>query len=218
VFGSLGNEGRFTDATPYNPSSPYSATKAGSDHLVRAWGRTYGLPVLVSHCSNNYGPYQFPEKLIPLITLNALEGRPLPVYGAGDNVRDWLYVEDHVEALLAMLERGQPSETYLVGGFGERRNLDVVRSVCGILDEMAPDPRLGPRERLVELVTDRPGHDFRYAIDPAKLVTGLGWRPRVSFEDGLRQTVGWYLNNREWCEEVQSGAYRRERLGLGGSA
>ena len=218
VFGSLGAEGRFTNSTPYNPSSPYSATKAGSDHLVRAWGHTYGLPVIVSHCSNNYGPYQFPEKLIPLIILNALEGRPLPVYGAGDNVRDWLHVDDHVEALLTMLDRGRPSETYLVGGFGERRNLDVVQAVCGILDEMVPDSRLGPREQLIAFVADRPGHDFRYAIDPAKLVTQLGWKPRVSFEEGLRQTVAWYLDNREWCEAIQSGAYRRERLGLGGAA
>ncbi len=215
VFGSLGPEGRFTNATPYNPSSPYSATKAGSDHLVRAWGHTYGLPILVSHCSNNYGPYQFPEKLIPLIIMSALEGRSLPVYGVGDNVRDWLHVDDHVEALLAILERGRPAETYLVGGFGERRNLEVVRAVCRVLDEVAPDSRLGPRERLIRLVADRPGHDFRYAIDPAKLVTQLGWSPRVSFEEGLRQTVIWYLENRDWCEGVQSGAYRGARLGLG---
>ncbi len=215
VFGSLEAEGRFTDATPYDPSSPYSATKAGADHLVRAWGRTYGLPVIVSNCSNNFGPYQFPEKLIPLMITNAHEGKRLPVYGAGENVRDWLYVEDHVDALLAMLDRGQPSETYLVGGFGERRNIDVVRAICRILDERTPCARIGPRERLIDFVEDRPGHDYRYAIDPTKVVTQLGWEPRVSFEAGLRQTVAWYLENREWCEAVRSGTYRGERLGIG---
>lgn len=213
VFGSLGDEGRFDVTTPYDPKSPYSATKAGSDHLARSWHHTYGFPVLITNCSNNYGPYQFPEKLVPLAILNALEGRPVPVYGRGENVRDWLYVEDHVDALLLVLERGVTGETYLVGGHGERRNLEVVQAICRLVDEMAP-PLERPREDLIEFVTDRPGHDFRYAIDPSKLERELGWRPRHDFEHGLRATVRWYLDNPEWCERVQSGAYRRERLGL----
>jgi dTDP-glucose 4,6-dehydratase len=213
VFGSLGEAGRFDEATPYDPRSPYSATKAGADHLARAWHHTYGLPVVVTNCSNNYGPYQFPEKLIPLAILNALEGRPVPVYGTGQNVRDWLYVEDHVDALFAVLERGRPGETYLIGGDGERRNLDVARAVCRLVDELAA-PLAVPRERLIELVADRPGHDFRYAIDASKLRDELDWAPRHTFEEGLRETVRWYLENDDWCEHVQSGAYRRERLGL----
>jgi dTDP-glucose 4,6-dehydratase len=213
VFGSLGEAGRFDEATPYDPRSPYSATKAGADHLARAWHHTYGVPVVVTNCSNNYGPYQFPEKLIPLAILNALEGRPVPVYGTGQNVRDWLYVEDHVDALLAVLERGRPGETYLIGGDGERRNLDVARAVCRLVDELAT-PLAAPRESLIELVADRPGHDFRYAIDASKLRDELDWAPRHTFEEGLRETVRWYLENPEWCERVQSGAYRRERLGL----
>jgi dTDP-glucose 4,6-dehydratase len=213
VFGSLGAEGRFDVTTPYDPQSPYSATKAGSDHLARAWHHTYGFPVLITNCSNNYGPYQFPEKLIPVAILNALEGRAVPVYGRGDNVRDWLYVDDHVDALLLVLERGTVGETYLVGGHGERRNLDVVRAICRLVDEMAP-PLDRPREEFIEFVTDRPGHDFRYAIDASKTKSELGWAPRHSFEDGLRETVRWYLDNPGWCERVQSGAYRRERLGL----
>ncbi|HEY7769647.1 dTDP-glucose 4,6-dehydratase [Longimicrobium sp.] len=215
VFGSLGPEGQFHEETPYRPNSPYSASKAGSDHLARAWHHTYGLPVLVTHCSNNYGPCQFPEKLIPLMVLSALQGRPLPVYGRGENVRDWLYVEDHVDALLAVLERGRVGETYAIGGGCERRNLDVVRAVCRTLDELCPDPALGSRERLIRFVEDRPGHDLRYAIDAGKIARELGWRPRESFESGLRRTVQWYLENAAWCERVLSGAYRMERLGAG---
>ncbi|HEX8246200.1 MAG TPA: dTDP-glucose 4,6-dehydratase, partial [Longimicrobium sp.] len=210
VFGSLGPEGFFREDTPYRPNSPYSASKAGSDHLARAWHHTYGLPVLVTNCSNNYGPYQFPEKLIPLMVLSALAGRALPVYGRGENVRDWLYVDDHVEALLAVLERGRVGETYAVGGGCERRNLDVVRAVCRALDALRPDP-LGPRERLVRFVEDRPGHDLRYAIDASKIAAELGCRPRESFETGLRRTVEWYLENQGWCERVLSGEYRMER-------
>ena len=215
VFGSLGEEGLFHEERPYAPSSPYSASKAGSDHLVRAWHHTYGLPVLTTHCSNNYGPYQFPEKLIPLVILNALEGKPLPVYGRGENVRDWLYVEDHADALLAVLERGRPGETYCIGGHNEMRNLDVVRAICALVDEAAPDPAGGARERLIRFVEDRPGHDLRYAIDAGKIRRELGWTPRESFETGLRRTVRWYLENRAWWERVRSGAYRGERLGLG---
>jgi dTDP-glucose 4,6-dehydratase len=215
VFGSLGEHGRFEPTTPYDPSSPYSASKAGSDHLARAWHRTYGLPVIVTNCSNNYGPFQFPEKLVPLMILNALEGKDLPVYGGGDNVRDWLHVEDHAAALIQVLEGGVPGETYLVGGHGERRNLDVVHAICDLVDEMAPDAAIGPRRDLVRFVEDRPGHDRRYAIDPSRIEAELGWRPSHSFEEGLRQTVRWYLDNRWWWERVRSGAYRGERLGLG---
>ena len=215
VFGTLGDSGTFTERSPYDPSSPYSATKAAADQLARAWHRTYDLPVLVTNCSNNYGPYHFPEKLIPLTILNALEGKALPVYGAGANVRDWLYVEDHAEALLAVLQRGAVGETYLVGGRAERRNVDVVRAICRILDELQPDPRIGARESLIRFVADRPGHDQRYAIDPSKIERELGWRPTVTFEDGLRRTVVWYLENRWWWERVRSGVYRGERLGMG---
>jgi len=217
VFGSLGAEGLFDENTPYQPSSPYSATKAAADHLVRAWHRTYGLPVLTTNCSNNYGPCQFPEKLIPLMIQRGLRGEPLPVYGQGANIRDWLYVEDHADALLAVLERGRPGETYLVGGRNEWRNLDVVRLLCALLDELAPDPA-GPHDRLISFVTDRPGHDLRYAIDPSRTEREIGWRPTQTFESGLRRTVQWYLDNQEWCARVQSGAYRGERLGLGGAA
>jgi dTDP-glucose 4,6-dehydratase len=213
VFGSLAADGRFDENTPYDPRSPYSASKAGSDHLARAWQHTYGLPVMVTNCSNNYGPYQFPEKLVPLMILNALEGKPLPVYGNGENVRDWLYVADHVDALIAVLERGRSGETYLIGGHGERRNIDVVRAICDLVDELAP-PLARARRELIEFVVDRPGHDYRYAIDPSHLTSTLGWQPRHSFDDALRRTVAWYLTNREWCERVQSGEYRRERLGL----
>ena len=215
VFGSLGPEGCFHEETPYRPNSPYSASKAGSDHLARAWHHTYGLPVLVTNCSNNYGPYQFPEKLIPLMVLSALEGRELPVYGRGENVRDWLYVDDHVDALLAVLERGRVGETYAVGGGCERRNLDVVRAICRTVDELRPDPVRGARERLIRFVEDRPGHDLRYAIDTSKITAELGWRPRESFETGLRRTVEWYLENPGWCARVLSGEYRMERLGAG---
>jgi dTDP-glucose 4,6-dehydratase len=212
VFGSLGETGYFTERTPYDPSSPYSASKAGSDHLARAWHRTYGLPVVITNCSNNYGPAQFPEKLIPLMIQKALAGAPIPVYGKGENVRDWLYVDDHARALRLALEQGVPGETYNVGGSNERRNIEVVRTVCTILDELRPDPA-GPYDRLISFVTDRPGHDHRYAIDATKIRSELGWTPRENFESGIRKTVQWYLDNPEWVEHVMSGAYRGERLG-----
>ena len=218
VFGSLApvdqGGGKFVETTPYAPNSPYSASKAGSDHLVRAWHHTYGLPTLATNCSNNYGPYHFPEKLIPLVVIRALRGERLPVYGKGENVRDWLHVEDHAEALALVLRKGKPGETYNVGGDSERRNIDVVRTICRLLDEMQPDSPHRPHEKLIEFVTDRPGHDARYAIDASKIRNELGWRPRHSFETGLRQTVRWFLDNRGWWERVMSGAYRGERLGL----
>lgn len=212
VYGSLGPTGFFTETTPYAPNSPYSASKAASDHLARAWHHTYGLPVLMTNCSNNYGPHQFPEKLMPLVILNGLEGKPLPVYGKGDNVRDWLYVEDHVRALVAVLERGRVGEEYNVGGGSEKTNLEVVRAICVLLDELAPAG--APHEKLITFVTDRPGHDRRYAIDASKIGRELGWRPAETFASGLRKTVEWYLGNRAWCEAVQQRGYRRERLGL----
>ena len=215
VFGALGAEGFFMETTPYSPSSPYSASKAASDHLVRAWGHTYGLPVVLSNCSNNYGPFHFPEKLIPLATLNALEGKPVPVYGDGRNVRDWLYVEDHARALQAIAENGRPGESYNVGGNCERTNLDVVHAICRLIDELAPDPARGPAEKLVTFVADRPGHDLRYAIDASKVSDELGWAPRETFDSGLRKTVQWYLDNRAWWERIRSGVYRGERLGAG---
>jgi dTDP-glucose 4,6-dehydratase len=214
VFGTLGEEGFFHEEYPYQPSSPYSASKAASDHFVRAWYHTYGLPTLVTNCSNNYGPYHFPEKLIPLIILNALEGKPLPVYGKGENVRDWLFVDDHARALIQVVERGRPGETYAIGGHNERRNIDVVRAICALVDELAPDPAIGPRESLISYVTDRPGHDLRYAIDASKIERDLGWRPEETFESGLRKTVEWYLTNRQWWERVRTGVYRGERLGV----
>jgi dTDP-glucose 4,6-dehydratase len=214
VFGSLGATGQFTETTPYQPNSPYSASKAASDHLVRAWHHTYGLPTLATNCSNNYGPYHFPEKLIPLVILRALAGESLPVYGKGENVRDWLHVEDHAEALTLVLRRGRPGETYNVGGDSERKNIDVVRAICALLDEMLPGSTSRPHEKLIRFVTDRPGHDARYAIDASKIKTELGWRPRHSFDSGLRDTVRWFLDNRPWWERVMSGAYRGERLGL----
>jgi len=219
VYGALGTEGRFTEASPYRPSSPYSASKAASDHLVRAWGHTYGLPVLVTNCSNNYGPCQFPEKLIPLNILQAVAGEPMPVYGRGENVRDWLHVDDHVDSLLRALERGRPGETYLIGGDSERSNLAVVERIADLVDEMAP-PLAGGRKRrsLIQFVTDRPGHDLRYAIDASKARRDLGWAPSHTFDEGLRGTVRWYLENRRWWERVRSGAYRGERLGLGQGA
>ncbi|WP_152050071.1 dTDP-glucose 4,6-dehydratase [Tautonia marina] len=213
VFGSLGAEGFFTETTPYSPNSPYSASKASSDHLVRAWHHTYGLPTLITNCSNNYGPYQFPEKLIPVMILNALAGKPLPIYGKGDNIRDWLYVDDHARALRIVLEKGTPGETYNVGGHNEKTNMEVVRTICSLLDELAPDSPHRPHDSLITYVTDRPGHDKRYAIDASKIERKLGWTPRETFETGLRRTVEWYLSNTEWCERVSSGAYR-ERLGL----
>ncbi len=215
VYGSLGPEGRFTEQTPYAPNSPYSASKAASDHLVRAWHHTYGLPVLTTNCSNNYGPYQFPEKLIPLMVLNALEGRPLPVYGDGGNVRDWLYVEDHCRAIRLVLERGRVGEVYNIGGDGERTNIEVAEALCALLDELRPESPHRPHGKLISFVADRPGHDRRYAIDAAKLRGELGWRPRETFETGLRRTVQWYIDNREWCRRVQERGYRRERLGEG---
>ncbi len=214
VFGSLGESGVFRPETPYDPSSPYSATKAGADHLVRAWNRTYDLPVLLTNCSNNYGPYQFPEKLIPLMIIKALRREPLPVYGRGENVRDWLHVRDHADALLRVLAAGRVGETYLVGGHGERRNLDVVRTLCDLVDEVAPDPAEPPRRELIEFVQDRPGHDLRYAVDPSKIESELGWRPERSLDEGLRETVKWYIDNEWWWSRVLSGEYRGERLGL----
>ncbi len=215
VFGSLGDEGFFSEETPYRPSSPYSASKAASDHLVRAWHHTYGLPVLVTNCSNNYGPYQFPEKLVPLTILNAIAGKPLPVYGRGENVRDWLYVDDHAAALVAALDRGRVGETYAVGGHNERRNLDVVHAICDAVDDLVP--AAAPRRELVRFVADRPGHDLRYAIDASKIERELGWRPCETLESGLHKTVRWYLENEWWWARVQSGGYRGERLGLSGS-
>jgi dTDP-glucose 4,6-dehydratase len=214
VFGSLGSDGLFHEGTPYRPNSPYSASKAASDHLVRAWHHTYGLPIVMTNCSNNYGPYHFPEKLIPLTIINALEGKPLPVYGNGKNVRDWLHVEDHAEALLLVAQRGKLGESYNIGGHNERDNITVVRMICSILDELAPDASIGSRERLIRFVTDRPGHDARYAIDASKIGRELGWKPRHALEEGLRDTVRWYLDNRAWWERVRSGVYRGERLGL----
>jgi dTDP-glucose 4,6-dehydratase len=214
VFGSLGPEGFFHETYPYQPNSPYSASKAASDHFVRAWHHTYGLPTLITNCSNNYGPYHFPEKLIPLIILNALEGKPLPVYGTGENVRDWLYVEDHAAALVTVAECGRAGESYAIGGWNERRNIEVVKAVCALVDELSPDPGIGPREALISYVTDRPGHDLRYAIDASKIERELGWRPTETFESGLRKTVSWYLTNRDWWERVRSGGYRGERLGI----
>ena len=212
VFGSLSDLGRFTEESPYEPRSPYSASKASSDHLVRAWFHTYGLPTIVSNCSNNYGPYNFPEKLIPLTIINALEGQRLPVYGTGANVRDWLYVEDHARALDRIVKRGRPGQTYNIGGAGERRNVDVVLSICALLDELSPR-RHGEHCDLIEFVTDRPGHDHRYAIDATKLQTELGWRARETFETGLRKTVEWYLANETWWRPLRE-RYRGERLGL----
>jgi dTDP-glucose 4,6-dehydratase len=213
VFGSLGSEGYFTETTAYDPRSPYSASKAASDHLVRAWHHTFGLPTVVSNCSNNYGPYHFPEKLIPLIILNALEGKPLPVYGDGSNVRDWLYVEDHARALALIALTGKVGESYNVGGHDEKTNLEVVQAICAILDDITPDERIGSRQNLITFVRDRPGHDQRYAIDPAKIGRELGWVPQETFETGLDKTVRWYLENRPWWERIRSGVYRGERLG-----
>jgi len=211
VYGELGETGLFGENSSYRPNSPYAASKAGADHFTRAWFRTYGLPILVSNCGNNYGPYQFPEKLIPLTTLNALEGRRLPVYGKGTQVRDWIHVDDHAAALRAMVERGRPGETYLIGGRGERRNIDIVRTICSLLDEIAPDQ--APHEKLIEYVTDRPGHDARYAIDASKCERELGWKPAVLLEQGLRDTVRWYLANRDWCARAAQ-VYDRGRIGL----
>lgn len=211
VFGSLGAAGYFTEASQYQPNSPYSASKAGADHIARAYHHTYGLPVITTNCSNNYGPYQFPEKLIPLVTLNALEGKPLPVYGDGQNIRDWLWVKDHCEALLVAAERGKPGETYNVGGNSERTNLSVVETICGALDALRPKEK--PYRDQITFVKDRPGHDRRYAIDASKIQRELGWKPSMTFESGIRKTVEWYLANRSWCDRITAGTYRRERLG-----
>ncbi|MEW6635332.1 MAG: dTDP-glucose 4,6-dehydratase [Actinomycetota bacterium] len=218
VYGALGPTGYFTEESPYRPNSPYAASKAASDHLVRAYHHTYGLPAITTNCSNNYGPYQFPEKLIPLMILNALRGEPLPVYGDGRQVRDWLYVEDHCRAVRVVLERGAVGEVYNVGGHNEKANLEVVRTICRLLDDLVPDSPHAPHEELIEFVADRPGHDRRYAIDATKIGRELGWRPLETFETGLEKTVRWYLENREWCEGVTSGKYRGERLGLGGAS
>lgn len=214
VYGSLGATGLFTETTPYQPNSPYSASKASSDHLVRAWHHTFHLPVVTTNCSNNYGPYHFPEKLIPLMILNALEGKPLPVYGNGQNIRDWLFVDDHAEALLFVCQKGKPGETYNIGGNNEETNLNVVYTICDILDEVKPDPRFKSRRDLIKFVQDRPGHDMRYAIDAAKIMRELGWRPKENFASGIRKTIHWYLENQAWCQHVQDGSYRRERLGV----
>ena len=214
VFGSLGAEGFFTEATAYAPNSPYSASKASSDMLVRAWHHTYGLPVVLSNCSNNYGPYQFPEKLIPVVILAAMEGKPIPVYGAGTNIRDWLFVEDHVGALLTILERGKIGESYNVGGRNELKNIDLVRLLCRTLDTLLPESPHRPHEKLITFVTDRPGHDLRYAIDSTKIQRDLGWSPSVSVEEGMRRTAAWYLENRGWWKAIRERGFAGDRLGL----
>lgn len=211
VFGTLGATGKFTEETPYAPNSPYSASKAASDHLVRAWAETYGLPVVMTNCSNNYGPYHFPEKLIPVVILNALHGRPIPVYGQGLNVRDWLYVEDHADALLLVVAKGRLGRSYNIGGENEARNIDIVRTICALLDEMRPEG--APHDRLITFVTDRPGHDLRYAIDPSRIRAELGWRPSVTLEEGLRRTVRWYLDNETWWRPLLERSGVGQRLG-----
>jgi dTDP-glucose 4,6-dehydratase len=212
VFGALGDEGLFREDTHYDPHSPYSASKAAADHLVRAWGETYGLPAVITNCSNNYGPYHFPEKLIPLVILNALEGKPLPIYGRGDNVRDWLYVDDHADALILVARKGATGQSYNVGGRSEKQNIEVVRAICDILDSVRPRPS-GSYRDLIAFVKDRPGHDKRYAIDCGKIERELGWRPQETFETGLRKTILWYLENESWWRAIRAGAYRGERLG-----
>jgi len=214
VYGSLGETGAFTEQTPYAPSSPYSASKAASDHLVQAWHHTYGLPTLTTNCSNNYGPYQYPEKLIPLMILNALAGKPLPIYGTGNNVRDWLFVEDHCRAIWHVIKHGVPGQMYNVGGNSEKTNLQVVDTLCTLIDELVPDSAHKPHAQLKTFVADRPGHDWRYAIDATKIRDQLGWLPQESFESGMRRTVQWYLDNRDWCEKVKEGSYEGQRLGL----
>lgn len=213
VYGSLGEEGLFTESSPYKPNSPYAASKAGSDHLVRAWGKTHGLPGMISNCSNNYGPHQFPEKLIPHMILSALNGQPLPIYGDGRQVRDWLYVDDHARALVRVLTHGTPGETYNIGGLNEKRNLEVVEQICDLLDELRPSQ--DSRRSLITFVKDRPGHDIRYAIDASKISAELGWEPQQTFSSGLRKTVQWYLDNEVWWQRVLSGDYRLNRIGEG---
>lgn len=215
VYGDLeGTTDLFIETTPYAPSSPYSASKASSDHLVRAWYRTYGLPIVITNCSNNYGPYHFPEKLIPLVILNALDSKDLPIYGKGNQIRDWLYVEDHARALYKVVTEGAIGETYNIGGHNEKQNIEVVRAICQILDELQPQSNNQPYESLITFVKDRPGHDLRYAIDATKINNELGWAPEETFDSGIRKTVEWYLNNIEWCRRVQDGSYQRERLGV----
>lgn len=215
VYGDLGATGLFTEETSYDPSSPYSASKAASDHLVRAWSRTYNLPVIITNCSNNYGPYHFPEKLIPLVILNALEGKPLPIYGNGKQIRDWLFVEDHARALYQVVTEGTLGETYNIGGFNEKQNIEVVRAICSHLNDLITDKPEGVTDfsQLITYVTDRPGHDVRYAIDAGKINKELGWHPKETFESGIKKTIEWYLANRDWCQHVQDGSYQRERLG-----
>jgi dTDP-glucose 4,6-dehydratase len=215
VFGNLGAEGKFVETSPYQPNSPYAASKAAADHLARAWHKTYGLPLIISNCSNNYGPCQFPEKLIPLMVLSALKGKPLPVYGRGENVRDWIYVDDHARALWKILGAGRLGETYLVGGRAERTNLEVVTAICRCLDRLLNDSPNTPHENLITYVKDRPGHDLRYAINDSKLRSELNWQPEENFESGLEKTVRWYLENESWWQRVQDGGYRGQRLGLG---
>ncbi|MGE6328540.1 dTDP-glucose 4,6-dehydratase [Psychrobacter pacificensis] len=216
VYGDLeGTTDLFTETTPYAPSSPYSASKASSDHLVRAWHRTYGFPTLITNCSNNYGPYHFPEKLIPLVILNALDGKALPIYGKGNQIRDWLFVEDHARALYKVVTEGKVGETYNIGGHNEKQNIEVVKTICHILDELKPQENGQPYESLITFVKDRPGHDLRYAIDASKIANELNWTPTETFDSGIRKTVEWYLNNMEWCNRVQDGSYQRERLGAG---
>jgi dTDP-glucose 4,6-dehydratase len=214
VFGSLDNNGIFSEETPYDPSSPYSASKASSDHLVRAWHRTYGLPIIISNCSNNYGPYQFPEKLIPLMILNCLQEKPLPVYGTGENIRDWLFVDDHCDAIHTIIEKGEIGETYNVGGNNEIKNIDIVKTICNLLDNIRPSENLKSYQELITFVKDRPGHDLRYAIDSSKLQNKLGWSPKETFETGIRKTIDWYLDNKTWWQEIQNNTYQQERLGV----
>ena len=216
VYGDLDDTGLFTEQTSYDPSSPYSASKASSDHLVRAWNRTYGFPIVITNCSNNYGAYQFPEKLIPLVTLNALEGRPLPIYGKGNQIRDWLHVDDHARALRLVLEKGKDGQTYNIGGHNEMTNLTVVKTICSLLDQLVPNSPHIPHASLITYVADRPGHDERYAIDASKIEAELGWTPDETFETGIEKTIKWYLENSEWCQHVQDGSYQRERLGCKG--
>ena len=214
VYGSLGDDGKFLETTPYDPSSPYSASKAGSDHLVRAWNRTFGLPTLITNCSNNYGSYQFPEKLVPLMIINCLQGSPLPIYGKGENVRDWLFVGDHCDAIHTVLAKGEIGETYNIGGNNEIKNLDVVNIICSLLDEISPRENGSSYSDLITFVKDRPGHDFRYAIDAGKIRNDLGWSPNESFETGIRKTIHWYLDNQNWWKAIQDNNYRQERLGV----
>ena len=214
VYGSLGDDGKFLETTPYDPSSPYSASKAGSDHLVRAWNRTFGLPTLITNCSNNYGAYQFPEKLVPLMIINCLQGNPLPVYGKGENVRDWLFVGDHCDAIHMVLAKGKMGETYNIGGNNEIKNIDVVTIICSLLDEISPREDESSYSDLITFVKDRPGHDFRYAIDAGKIQNDLGWSPNESFETGIRKTIHWYLDNQNWWKAIQDNNYRQERLGV----